>query len=580
MTARGHIRSLLADVRPYRKEYAGSLLCLGIVALLYLAVTRWVQYLVNDVLADLDLVKLTGALAIGVLLVGSAAVFSFGRDALLLRLVHRITARIRMRMFDRILMMPTRMLSKRRAGELLSRLSNDIQMLHESLSRGMAVLLPNIVIFLCLTLWMFWLSWRMSILTLVAVLPLALTVTFFARRIRTAVHESQSRVADLMTLLEEAVLGIKEIKSFVREEHMSKLFGKRNELSLKTNIAHETIFALHGPMITLVTGFCVAGLIFTGAWSLTRGYLEPEDLAAFVSSMAIVGMSLQEVARSAGYLGRFFAVMDRCEEIMHAETEDDPHSRLPVLSDVAGGIRFEHVTFSYEREGFQLQDIDLEIAPGETIAIVGPSGAGKSTLVDLIPRFLNPSAGTVAIDGNNIADYRLDSLRRQIAIVPQEPVLFEGTLLENLRLGKLDASMEEITAAARAAHVEEFVEKLPLGYETEVGQRGSNLSVGQRQRIAIARALLKNPRILILDEPTSALDSESERLVQQALTRLLEGRTTVIIAHRMSMIRDVDRIVVLNDGRIVEIDSHQKLLDRKGLYHTLYVNQALTGAEV
>jgi ABC-type multidrug transport system fused ATPase/permease subunit len=297
-----------------------------------------------------------------------------------------------------------------------------------------------------------------------------------------------------------------------------------------------------------------------------------ETLTAFLVCALLAYPALQETCNSAGRLMQFRAVAERIERILALPVEDEGAQPL-ANKRIAGAVRFERLSFTYETGGFGLKDFNLDVKAGQMVAMIGPSGAGKSTILDFIPRFLAPQSGKVLIDGQDIATVRLSDLRRQIGVVPQEPILFEATIEENLRFGAPDASGEELLAAARAAHVHEFVQLMPDGYGSRVEARGRNLSVGQRQRIAIARVFLKNPRILLFDEPTSALDGTSERLVREAVRNATVNRTTLIVAHRMSTVRDADRILVIERGRIVEDGSHEDLCELRGLYHSLYSAQ-------
>ena len=573
MTAHRHLRTLTGHLRRHRPAFILSLLCMGGGVLSLLAVPLWSKVLINQIFPAKDLPALALHLLLGIGLISLAALFTFGREYLMMCISFRIAARMRMEMFGKILEMPLRELPAHGSGELISRLSSDVSVLQSALCRGVAVFIPNVVTLLCLFGGMFWYSWQLSLLMLLLIVPVAWTISFFGRHIHTSVHRSQSLVAGLTSVLEETIHGAKEIKSFVLEDKVRGRYEQLNDASLANHIQQEKFFALHPPIVAVVSTVFVGALIFACAVLLQRGMLAPENLVGFVVCLGLGTAPIQELTRSFNFLTRLFAVMDRIGEILKSTAHEEWNQKCPALPAVQGRISFENIVFAYKSEGFRLGEINLVIEKGETVAFVGQSGAGKSTLLDLIPRFLEPTAGVIRIDGHDLAGCRLDSLRRQIGVVTQEPTLFQATILENLRCGKPDATMAEIQAAARAAHVEEFVQRLPLGYDTVLERRGGNLSVGQRQRVAIARALLKNPPILLLDEPTSALDNESERLVQAALVHLCRNRTTLIVAHRMSTIRNADRIVVLRDGKIVEMDSHARLLEKKGDYHRFYSNQ-------
>ena len=438
--------------------------------------------------------------------------------------------------------------------------------------KGIFRLIPNAVILLFPVLLMFLQSLLLSVITLFFIAPMVWTIHYFVKKIRSRVKASQEQLALINNLSEESIRGVREIKAFGREDQVKQRFSKRNRAALRAFVAQDRIIALNPVFVLMITVTCIAALIFLCTFMVTRGLLSMGRLIAFLTCLTLAFSPLQEITSSFGFISRLYAVMDRFEEVFQTTSEVQAGTRLPDLPEIAGLIELRNVNFSYD-SGFALRDINLKIAAGETVAFVGPSGAGKTTLLNLLPRFLRPCSGTILIDNQNISEYNLESLRRQTGLVSQEPVLFDGTLMENLLFVKPGAGEPEIVDAARAAHVDEFARKLPRGYHSRIGQYGCRLSVGQRQRIAIVRALLVDPAILILDEPTSALDTESEHLIRDSLELLCKNKTTLIVAHRMSTIRSAHRIVVLDEGCIVETGTHRELLSRKGLYHKLFSYQ-------
>lgn len=569
-----HLWTLRGLLRPLRGPLFAALFLMAAIAGLLLLLPWWFQALLVRILPAGDLSRLGLHLALGLALTFLIAAVHFLRDFLLTRISHQITAAYRQQLFERILLMPLRRLKESRVGDLISRLSLDLTVFQVGTLRVFVNFVPNLAILLAVLAGMLWHSWVLSAVTALLVLPLLLLVGAFSRRMHEAARRSHARLADLTSLLEESLSGAREIKAFVQERALLARFARLNRATLDCQVEMERVFTLHPPMITAAAGLAIAGLVFISVWLLSTHRLALPHLIGFLTCLAIAYAPLQESVRSFGFFSRIFAVMDRLEEIIEFRGESDEDVGLPELPPLTGALHFEGVHFSYPESDFALVDLTLEIAPGETVAVVGPSGAGKSTLLDLIPRFLEPDRGSIRVDGLEIRRFRRDSLRRQLGIVPQTPVLFAGTLWENLRFGRPEADDEAVRTAARAAHVDEFARRLPLGYQTPLGPRGALLSVGQRQRVALARALLAAPRILLLDEPTSALDSESERLVAAALAAAASGRTTLIIAHRMSTIRNADRILVLQDGRIVEEGSHEQLYAQRGLYYNLYSTQA------
>jgi subfamily B ATP-binding cassette protein MsbA len=399
-------------------------------------------------------------------------------------------------------------------------------------------------------------------------------MVYLGRKIRQAATVVQDRLAEASAVVDESIGNIRIVKSFAREAYEITLFAAKVEETFVAAMRRVKISAILAPMIGFMAFISITITLWFGGYEVIQGYLSPGGLVAFlIYTMLVAG----PIAAFSGLYGQFQVALGATERLfelidLQPEIADSPHA-YP-LPTIIGRVRFEHVGFEYDSSLPVLHQVSLDINPGQVVALVGPSGAGKTTLVNLIPRFYDVTSGCITIDGHDIRQVTLLSLRDQIGIVPQETAMFSDTIRENIRYGKLDATQAEIEVAAQAANAHEFIVKMPLGYETRVGERGIKLSGGQRQRIAIARAILKDPRILILDEATSSLDSESEQLVQEALERLMKSRTTFVIAHRLSTITNADWILVLEGGKIVEQGVHADLVNRpRGLYHKLHALQ-------
>lgn len=501
-------------------------------------------------------------------------VATYGQTYLTAWTGQRVIARLRERLFERFLNLPLDEFDKWRPGELIARFNSDMQIMGDAVGIALPQLIVAVITFFSSFAMMVYIDWLLT-LTLVIVAPLvSFAVSGFQKLISTSTHRAQERIADLSANLTEVLQGQRVVKAFGGEEFEAARFAHRNDDYFSAYMKL-TQFIQTQPLVVstiMTTGIIVimwlsvrevlVGRLSTGSifqfWFLLVNLVNPMNrLAAFVGdlSKSIVGA------------GRIFELLDLPVEGAGDETSAS-------LGKISGRIDFEHVTFWYDRdEAPALRDVTATIPPGQIVALVGPSGAGKTTVVNLVPRFYQPQEGTVRVDGIDIATVRLNDLRRQIAIVPQDPQLFRAPIVENIRYGRLDATDDEVRAAAREANVDEFVMQLPNGYATEVGERGVRLSGGQRQRVAIARAILRDPRILILDEATSALDSHSEALIEQALDRLLPGRTTLIIAHRLSTIRRAHMILYIEAGRVLEIGTHDELLAKNGSYARLHAAQ-------
>jgi subfamily B ATP-binding cassette protein MsbA len=508
------------------------------------------------------------------------AVTTFAQTWALGVMGERIVARLRGQVFDRLVSLELDFYTRRRVGELISRLSSDVTQVRTMLTQTLTSLLSSVLSLIGAVVILFLLSPTLLIIILALAPALVIVAMIFARPLRRLSTKVQDAIAASTTTAEEALSGIRVVKSFGREGWERHRYDEDLRGVVGTATRLVTARGLFAAMMTLLGfGTLIVILWYTGRMVI-EGSLSLGSLTAFLLYGIAIGGSLSSIAgiygqfqEGAGAVTRVFEIIDERPTI-----RDDPAA--PALIEVEGGVTFAGVSFGYGAERAVLRDIDLQIPPGEVLAVVGPSGAGKTTLCNLIPRLWDVTDGRVLIDGHDVREVGLRSLRAAISLVPQEATVFGGSVAENILYGRLEATREEMEAAARAANAHDFIEALPEGYDTVLGDRGTRLSGGQRQRVAIARAILKDAPILILDEATSSLDNESERLVQEALVRLMEGRTTIVVAHRLSTIRHADRIAVLDDGWLLELGTHEELLALDGLYAHLWRLQATEKPEV
>ena len=576
MSREAVLRRLLEEARLYSARLAVSLL-LGVVAGLAPLVLAWaIQFVANDVFApagaNWTVLWWVIALIVVSQTIGNAA--GYGQSYLTAWSGQQMIARLRVRLFDRVLHMPLSEFDRWRPGEFIARFSSDLGLMTDAVSISIPQMVQVSVTFVGALAAMIYTDWLLS-LVLFACAPLVyMAVARFSKLITTGTNSAQARIADLSANLTEVLQNQRIVKAFGRERFERDRFERSNENYFVANLKVTQFNQTQSPVVATIVTIALVVIVIATVREVAVGRLGRGEVwrfwalaASMINPMNRFAIFVGDFTRALVGAGRIFEVLDA-----PVEPEDSP-SALP-LENIKGTIAFESVSFAYEPDEMPvLHDLDAQIEAGEVVALVGPSGGGKSTIVNLVPRFFSPQVGRVTLDGIDLTRVRLSELRAAIAIVPQETLLFNGTIEENIRYGRLDADFAAVESAAHEANADEFIAKLPEGYRTIVGERGIRLSGGQRQRIAIARAIVRDPRILILDEATSALDSHSEDLIEEALDRILPGRTTLIIAHRLSTIRRAKRIFYIEDGCVRESGTHDALLARSGAYARLYARQ-------
>ncbi|ULA62166.1 MAG: Lipid A export ATP-binding/permease protein MsbA [Nitrospira sp.] len=534
-------------------------------ALLRLAGTLW-----DVITVQHDRERMTELIGLFIGLVLLQGLCSMGHSYLTTWISQRVVADFRTHLFAHLQNLAVSFFAKRRTGELLSRLMNDVTVIQSIVTETPIDTAKQLVTFIGGIGFLLAMNWRLCLLILLLLPLLVFVAKFFGRKLKSLSTSIQDQTAALSTLLEEVISGIRIVKSFVQTKREEGRFLAQIQLGLTLSLRRAAIMALFVPVISLLTFSAAAAVLWYGGTQVIDGAVTPGDLFAFVLFAGILIGPFSSAARVFAQIKEAQGATQRVFEILDAEADIRDVPNAHVLSTVKGHVRAEQVSFNYDPRTPVLSHLSFEAQPGELVAFVGPTGAGKTTLINLLHRFYDPIEGRITVDGHDLKHVTVDSWYRQVALVPQETILFGGTILDNIRYGNPDANETAVQEASKAAHAHEFISAFPDQYLTVVGEKGINLSGGQRQRIAIARAILKNPRVLLLDEATSSLDTESERLVQDALERLMEGRTTFVVAHRLSTIQRADRILVMDKGRIVEEGTHAQLLERKGLYHYLY----------
>ena len=566
--------NLYLRILKFIRPYLGRLIAAGFCTVMTAAANLYVPWIVRDVIdkvfqnKDSDLLNL---ISLGIVVIFFArGIFYYGQSYLMNYVGESIVIDVRGIVYRKLMTLSTHFFDTNKLGTIMSYVTNDVAALQGAMVANSIEIITETSVLIGSVGAMVYLDWKLTLFTFCTFPVVLFFMDFFGKKIRKSGHRIQQATADITSILQETLAATRVVKSFVREPYEIARFDQQNKANFYANMKSAKLMGTLYPVIEFIAALGVTAIIWFGGRSVIGGDITAGSLVAFLVYAINISNPIKRIARVLGSIQKALAAAERVFYIMDLTDTIPQKPDAITLPSVEGNVEFRHVSFAYNKGETILHDVSFSAKPGQAIALVGPSGAGKSTVASLLPRFYDVTEGAIFVDGHDVRDVTLASLREQVGIVPQETNLFNDTVYNNILYGRLDATRDEVIAAAKAANADEFIQQLPKGYNTQLGDRGVNISGGQRQRISIARAILKNPRILILDEATSALDTESERIVQEALDRLMVGRTSFVIAHRLSTIQNAAKIIVLDKGSIVEEGTHQQLMAKHGLYAHLH----------
>ena len=563
-------KRLLSYLKPYKKLLILSVFFMILVSLSNLVVPWIIKDVIDQVLENKDLGMLYIIIVVILATFFIRALTTFGHRYLMGYIGQAVIMDIRNALYHHLQRLSITYYDRRRTGDIMSNLTNDISALQTAIVTDFITLVQESAIFIGSFGSMIYLQWKLTVLCLIIVPFVSYVIKFFGKKLHNSGKDVQETLADVTSILQETIQGVRIVRSFNRGAYEEKRFRKINKLSFTAAVRAIRQQSQMTPFVEFLAAIAVCAIIWYGGVSVIDGVMSTGELIAFLIYAINLANPTRRVAESVGNIQKSLAAADRVFSILDEQPEIQNREDAKDIEVKAGCVEARHVSFYYEAGNPVLTDLNFVAEPGQTIALVGPSGSGKTTIANLLPRFYDVTGGGFYIDGIDIRESTISSLREHIGLVPQDTLLFNTTIKENILYGRLDATDEEVWEAVKAANAEKFIRGLPNGIETKVGDRGLVLSGGQRQRIAIARAILKDPAILILDEATSALDTESEKIVQDALEKLMVGRTSFVIAHRLSTVKNADQIFVLNNGHIEESGTHDELMREGGLYYELY----------
>jgi ATP-binding cassette, subfamily B, bacterial len=569
---RSNYWQILPYLKPYWQTISIGLLCVVIFSLF----SPLMASLAGDIskhLGDGNVELLIKFALIGGLVYTLRGIAQYGQDALMARAAFSVTLDLRKRVYAHLLQVGSAYTQTVQTGDLAYRLTEDVDRVAEVIYKIFHQFIPCVLQLVLILGYLVWVNWQLTISVFILAPIIAIIVGWFGDKLQKFSLRSQNRTSDLASLVTEFTGNMRSIQAFAAEDYANYRFGQEAELNYQAKYGTEHLKAFQFPIISLILVSSILFVFVLGGWQISQGNLTSGKFVSYAIAIALLMDPISITTGNFNDIKQSESSVDRVFELFKIPVTITERPDAIELPRITGKIDYQHVSFGYTPEKPILKSFDLNIKPGETIALVGASGAGKSTILSLLNRFHDVSSGSISIDGIDIRDVTLKSLRRQIGIVPQDTVLLSGSIAQNIAFGQTEFDIQAVEAAAKIANAHQFISQLSQGYYTYVGEKGTTLSGGQKQRIAIARAVLFNPRILILDEATSALDSESEALVQEALERIMAERTVFIIAHRLATVRKADRILVIENGEIIEAGTHSELLDRTGRYAQFYARQ-------